>query len=197
MLTRMVSFVDANPGTKLLVASSMGQHAVAGQPRELQVYVHSAEQFFQRLGLSSEQWSARPAMFAQYNFCVPTNMADALASKLEGVSINAEPLVFRRGPDGFFSIDFGHENLPNCQVGFEGQFEPLDAWGLYNVEITDKSGCTAYHIPEGSLLVYGGASEHRTGSRPQISVLDICPSILHGFGVRVPDYMNKSRLAFA
>lgn len=193
MLSELIAFVDSDPSYSLVVASSMGQQAVAGNPRELQVYVQDAAKFFSRLGIEPGQWEPRPAMFAQYNVRVQPSHVGTLAMQLARIQIAGEPLEFRTGPDGFFSLDFGQENLPDAQVRFDGVDESLERWGLYNVEIADKSGCTAYHIHEGILLTLTGAAPD--ASRTEVSALDVTPALLQHFGVTPPAYMRRPALA--
>jgi hypothetical protein len=60
---------------------------------------------------------------------------------------------------------------------------------MVNVEIEDKSGSSAYHIPQGCLFIYDPRERSRKTDRPNIATTEIAPSILRNFGARVPDYM--------
>jgi hypothetical protein len=71
----------------------------------------------------------------------------------------------------------------------------LEECGLRNTEIEDKSGTSAYHIPEGCLFIYDPQDRSVKNERPTISALDIAPVILRNFGTERPEYMTrKSRL---
>ena len=67
-----------------------------------------------------------------------------------------KPLTYRRSDGGFFALDFGHPNMHErpTPVSTTAERHPLAAFGLKAVEIEDRSGTTAYHVPEGILTVY-------------------------------------------
>ncbi len=75
----------------------------------------------------------------------------------------------------------GHRNL---HVGpavchFNGETRSFEELGMKNVEIEDRSNTSAYHIPQGALLIYDPRNRHLDqGPRTQISTLDIMPAIL-------------------
>jgi hypothetical protein len=64
---------------------------------------------------------------------------------------------------------------------------------LENRVIEDKSASTAYHIPQGTTLIYSADSAGTP--RTEISTLDLAPSILQNFGVAIPSYMRKPGVA--
>jgi hypothetical protein len=195
MLAKVMAHVDRRPDCRLIVASSMGQEAIVAEPLEVQVYINNPTRFFERLGIAGADWQEQPSMFARYNIVVNEAMASRLETELPKVHIDRFALGFRRGENGFFSIDFGHANLPNCKVTYNGQSDSLESWGLFNLEIADKSGCSAYHIHEGSMMVYGGVKP--SSERPQVSTLDLCPAILKNFGIKAPPYMRSSQTFLA
>jgi hypothetical protein len=107
------------------------------------------------------------------------------------VRIGGHPLAVQRRDGGFFTLDFGQPNLhgrPDA-AAVAGEPRSLDSLGLEAVEIEDRSGTTAYHVPEGVLAVYDPARSAGTGGRPEISVLEVAPALLRRFGVEPPDYM--------
>ena len=63
--------------------------------------------------------------------------------------------------------------------------------GLYNQEIQDKSGSSAYHIPEGCLFIYDPKDRSVKKDRPVMGNLEIAPTIIRNFGIRPPEYMQK------
>jgi len=190
--SRLVAFVDRNPGYVLWVATSMGQAATVALPLETQLYVTDLERFTAAMGLQSEDWSRMPAMLPQVNLRVSESKVAGFRATVESLRIAGEKLVYRETEHGFFSLDFGHHNLSDdvpITVGTRAvDFATL---GVTNVEITDKSGTTAYHIPSGTLVVYDPADRSsRPAGRPQISALEIAPTLLRNFGVAVPAYMK-------
>jgi hypothetical protein len=72
-----------------------------------------------------------------------------------------------------------------------GQTIPLEHSGMANVKIQDRCGATAYHIPQGSLIIYAPARGLNGNDVAMISTTDIAPTLLRNFNVAVPDYMNK------
>jgi len=199
MFARLTRFADRNPEYQIWVATSMGQAATSANAIETQLYIDDLNTFMSAVGMSVEQWTRQPAMLPQYNVVVMPGMEDILRSCLGGVEICGKPLSFREREGGFFSIDMGHPNInePQYAVCINGQQHSLRDVGLKNVEIADKSGSSAYHIPEGCLFVYDPKDRSMKSGRPEISTLEIAPAILRNFAAQVPGYMIRpSRLSF-
>lgn len=191
MLGRLLRHVDRHPGTELIVATSMGQEAVETEAMETQLYVTKPDRFVEQLGVARGEWKTRPAMLPSFNFEVPADKADYVAARLKSMTVNGSRVSHRISGEGFFSVDFGHPNLRDTVVMIGNDSVSLAECGLENVEIQDRSGTTAYHIPEGTLMIYDGRS--KDGSKVQASTLDIAPYILSKFGVDRPAYMRASR----
>ena len=67
--------------------------------------------------------------------------------------------------------------------------------GLETVEIEDRSGTTAYHVPEGILAIYDPARPPAAAAgRPEVSVLEVAPTILQTLGVDPPAYMTRPKV---
>ena len=76
---------------------------------------------------------------------------------------------------------------------------PVDpaALGLSLIDLQDAAGANAYHIPEGSLIVYDPTrARHRDTFEvtDTLSTVEIAPSILQNFGVERRSYMEAGRL---
>lgn len=191
---RLVAFADRNPEYVVWVATSMGQEAIETSPLETQLYLTEAGKFTAALGLDPADWEPRPAMLPQWNVLVRPGKAGIFRDALGGVEIDGRPLGFREAAGGFFSLDFGHQNLfdkpQQAKVG--GRAVPFADLGLKNVEIEDKSNASAYHIPQGTLLIYDPTRrEVKRVARTQVPVTEIAPTILRNFAVPVPAYMAK------
>ena len=190
---RLAAFVDRHRGYSLWVATSMGQEATVAASLETQLYITDLEQFMARMGLQPHQWQQRPAMLPQTNVMVVEHGVDDFRERLESLRVHGEPVYFREAAEGFFSIVLGQPNLYEQPpvASLAGNDVPFAELGLENVEIQDKSGTTAYHIPQGCLFVYdplrAGVAEHL----PQISTLDIAPAILKNYAVPLPPYMKR------
>jgi len=191
MLRRLMEFVNRNPDFRLVIASSMGQQAVESRPTETLLYVTEPEQFMQSLGLRREDWELRPAMFPQLNVRIADEQKRAAFEQIaKTLEINGAPVHSRAASDGFFSLDFGHENVSEIIVKINGQLKSSSETGINNVVIQDKVGVTAYHIPQGSMLIYDGKTAPK-GGITQVSTSDVAPAILQNFGINAPGYMNK------
>jgi hypothetical protein len=134
-------------------------------------------------------------MLPQWNLLMSSGLEDLARKRLAAVEICGEQLSFRERERGFFSIDMGHPNVSEdtCDLRVNGQRKSLADLGLRNVEISDKSGSSAYHIPEGCLFIYDPKDRSRKLGRPEISTLEIAPAILRNFGLQAPGYMAQTR----
>ena len=67
--------------------------------------------------------------------------------------------------------------------------------GFANVAVEDGAGQSAYHVREGSLIIYPAPGRRVQRERAEISTLEIAPAILRTLGVESPSYMVDSRIA--
>jgi hypothetical protein len=198
MIERLAGHIDADPGAQLWIASSMGQRATMAESLETQLYITDPSRFLEAMGLGGEHaWQRRPAMLPQFNLVVGAGYVEPFRAALETVRVDGQPLPFRQSDNGFFSLDFGQPNLhehPDA-VTIAGEPRPLASLGLETVEIEDRSGTTAYHVPEGILAVYDPTRPPPAGDpRPEVSVLEVAPTILQTLGVDPPPYMTEPKL---
>jgi predicted AlkP superfamily phosphohydrolase/phosphomutase len=94
-------------------------------------------------------------------------------------------------------MDWGQPNLHDCPdaVRVRGSALAPESIGLTCVEIEERSDTTAYHVPEGIFAIYDPQDRSvKPADRPEVSVLEIAPTILDTFGVAVPDYMQSPSL---
>jgi hypothetical protein len=200
MLGRLLAFIRSNGDYSLWLTSSMGQKATVALAQETQLYLVDVDAFMRRMGLKAGEYQRMPAMLPQVNVQVTREKVAAFEARLRQVRVGEQALGFRSGR-GIHSLDFGHGNLSNATPirvsDFVGTFADF---GLVNVEIQEKSGTNAYHIPQGTLIVFDGRrgngevmsdGDARRSIRPEVSVLEIAPALLRNFGVEVPDYMVK------
>jgi hypothetical protein len=64
--------------------------------------------------------------------------------------------------------------------------------GIDPVVIEDRTGSSAYHIPNGTLLIYDPANRSPKPGYTQISTEDIAPTILQNYSVPVSGYMRNA-----
>ena len=198
MFESLVRFANKNTDYQIWVVTSMGQAATLATAVETQLYIVDLDKFMGRLGFESTEWAQRPAMLPQTNLVAVPGAVARLAEALEQLRIDGTPVQFRPREHGFFSIDMGHVNLDanKTRVTLGSHSWTLEECGLRNTEIEDKSGTSAYHIPEGCLFIYDPQDRSVKNGRPTISTLDIAPAILRNFGTERPEYMTReSRLA--
>ena len=193
MFAELARFVDRNPGSALWVATSMGQHATRASACETQLYLMHPETFMQALGLSSSEWSFRPAMLPQFNCIVAPARVEAVRRAVKTLRIDGEQVLVLEKSDGFFCFTFGHVNMQgeSHHAELDGRVRKFEELGLKNVEIDDKSGTCAYHIPQGCLFVYDPTDVSPKAARPTITTLDIAPAILNNFALKIPSYMKQ------
>jgi hypothetical protein len=112
---------------------------------------------------------------------------------MSGFAIDGKPVGFRRREAGFFSIDMGHTGIDESKhaATLHGRKMSFDSLGLFNQEIQDKSGSSAYHIPQGCLFIYDPKDRAVKADRPTIGNLDIAPAIIQNFGIKPPEYMQR------
>jgi hypothetical protein len=197
MLARLVAFADAHPEYQVWTASSMGQRATMAQALETAVYLVDLATFMRRLGMPDGCWEPRPAMLPQTNVVVHGALASTFQRELTKVHLVDKPLRYRRTDGGFFAMDLGHANMHTrpTPVRYGGGRHPLAEFGMKAVEIEDRSGTTAYHVPEGILAVYDPrGTAARTTDRPRISTLEIAPALLTSCGVAPPPYMARQTI---
>jgi hypothetical protein len=195
MVERVARQVEANPGSQLWIASSMGQRATMAEGLETQLYLTRPVRFFEAMGLPDEDaWQRRPAMLPQFNLVVEDRYVEQFRDALGTVRVGGEPLRFKQAGSGFFSLDFGQPNLhdrPDA-VTIAGETVPIASLGMETVEIEDRSGTTAYHVPEGILAIYDPVRPAAgDGARPEVSVLEVAPAVLQALGVEPPSYMAR------
>ncbi len=179
------------PDATVVVASSMGQAAIRPSKDTRGARVADVDALVSAVGWSGEM-ERRPAMEPQTALHVPDDDARAdLVSRLGAL----------HGPDGgaLFEVDEVGPTLSlTLRVGAalaedprvrtaSGETLPAAALGLEHIEAETPG--TAYHIPEGILLVRGPGVEPDAGRAP-VSALDYAPTLLGRLGVPAPESME-------
>lgn len=193
LFARLAGFVEANPEYQLWIATSMGQAATRAKPCDSQLYIVDRPRFMTAMGVATSDWSSRPAMQPQTNVVVAEARRDAFRAALAKLSFEGKPLHFREAENGFFSIDLGQEGYltkPNI-AQFGGRDVAFKDMGIAPVEIEDQTHSSAYHIPQGTLLIYDPSDRSPKPGFTQMSTEEIAPTLLKNFGVPVPGYMRS------
>ena len=190
---RLVNFVDRHPDYTLWITSSMGQAATTAKPLRSQLYLTNIAKFMQRLGIPAESWRQCPAMQPDISVFVSDDWVEHFKQSLEQLSIHQQSVQFDQQSQGFFSLFFGHKDLPEsaAYAMFNGRNIPFKDLGLENVSIDDSANTNAYHVPEGLLIIYDPKKHPDRTTRERISTLEIAPTILENFAIEIPSYMQK------
>lgn len=193
MIGRLVKFIEKNPEYSLWIVSSMGQQAVEAKEIYTDLFVTNGKKFMDNFNLGSGYYELKPSMVPQFNVQVHIDKRKEFEDKLATLKINGQGVHARQKAEGFYSLDIGLPNLEEGSIKIElmNQIIPLEHSGMENVKIQDRCGATAYHIPQGSFIIYAPAKGLNGNDVTSISTTDIAPSILRNFNIRVPDYMNK------
>lgn len=191
MLGKLAKFVNRNPDYKLILSSSMGQHAIESEPIETQLYIVDHAKFMKLFGLEQTDFELKPSMLPQFNYEFKSNIAEKMQVLLKSVKINGNDLSFRDLGNNRVSLDFGQQNLKSVSIEIDGKSIALEDSGLKNVEIEDRSSATAYHIPEGHFYIYHPVKTKNQLHSTNVPTCEIVPTILTNFGIAPKDYMVK------
>ena len=193
MIGRLVKFIDKNPEYSLWILSSMGQQAVEAKEIYTDLFVTNGKRFMDNFDLGSGSYELKPSMVPQFNVQIHVDKRREFEEKLATLRISDQSINFRQKAEGFYSLDIGIPNLDESKIRIElmGQQILLEHSGMENVKIQDRCGATAYHIPEGSFIIYAPARRLNGNDVAKISTKDIAPTILRNFNVAIPDYMSK------
>ncbi len=192
-LRELMAFVHARDEYVLVAASSMGQAAADSEPLKSQLYLVDAPSFMARLGVPASDWSLRPAMAPTVSVYVNPPALEAFRRSLSRLSVNGRALAYEERERGFFSLVFGHRNLPDRDIRVSLAGAPVEPreLGLSNVRVEDESNSTGYHVPEGSLLIYDPRRPVSERSRACVDTTRIAPTILEILGVARPRYWSE------
>lgn len=193
MIGRLLKFIEKDPGYSLWILSSMGQQAVEAKEIYTDLFVTNGKLFMDNFRLGSGMYELRPSMVPQFNVMIHPDKRKEFEEKLATFRINDQTIHCRQKSEGFYSLDIGFPNLEESKIKIElmGEKIPLSYSGMENVKIQDRCGATAYHIPQGSLIIYEPKATKMDNAVTNISTTDIAPSILRNFNVGIPTYMSK------
>jgi len=190
MIARLVQHCESRRDAVLMVASSMGQGPTVARPVTTQLYVTEPARFMAALGAGEGEWERRPAMLPQFNARVAAPRRDEVRRRLAAFLVEGAPVEVVEKEDGFFSVSLGHPDVHDGtrRAVLDAVERPFADLGLDCVHMEDMTGTSAYHVPEGTLVIYDPtAPAPAAGARPvEVSTVDVVPSILGHFGLPVP-----------
>ena len=188
----LLAFVNSDPRYVLAITSSMGQAAIEGQANvETQLNFSDIGRFMRLLGAEPDDWRSERAMAPLYMITVRPDLVSEIGAKLGQVAINGKTLDFIYRGEGVYRIELGQANLQANEINITLDGRPIakEAAGMVNLRIQDEAGSNAYHVPQGSLIVYDPERPAVGSKRGQRSTLEVAPAILANFGVPRPHYM--------
>ncbi|MBI1343040.1 MAG: hypothetical protein GC171_08915 [Terrimonas sp.] len=193
MIGRLVKFIDRHPEYALWISSSMGQFAVEAREIETDFIVKDGKRFMEMFNLGPGNYTLKPSMIPQFNVEVKEGVQTEFETRLKTLKINGQQVHFRHKGDHFYSIDIGFPNLDEGSIKIELMNEeiPVAKSGMQNIKIQDKCGATAYHIPQGSLIIYEPARGLQKGGMTTLATTEIAPSLLNNFNIPLPSYMSR------
>lgn len=201
-LARVARHVDANAGTVLVIAASMGQGPIPYRDMQQAYVVTDTDRLIRAMGFRGAEVGL--AMYPRTSIQFPTEgEAGAAMAPLAAVTSDGDPLFNSLELQGTtlsfeISLQFDTPELSD-RVRYERGGEQVDGVvGDLGVEIRSRpgGGNTAYHVPEGMFVAYGDGLEP-DHSRDKVSVLDAAPSILGLLGVEPAPSMQGEPTIFA
>jgi hypothetical protein len=189
-LGRIQSYVATHPDTVLIVAASMGQGPIEYLEIRQTYVLHDAARLISALALEGAEPGL--AMYPRVSLRLPSPAAaEAAIEPITSVTSPLGPMfhdVRVHGTTISFEINYEYaaNDLPS-KVTYRpaGGGTPIDA-DVADLGVIVRSrpggGNTAYHVPEGMLLAWGGGISPDP-SRQACSVLDAAPSILSLLGL--------------
>ena len=175
-IAELMKYVDHSPNAELWVCTSMGQSPVEGyEAIKSQLYLVNPSALLAFLGLDSSAYTIEPTMAPRVTFRAATQRDNfALVESLRGFMIAGKALEVMTGCNSA-TLRIMHWNvLPS--LTFNGSDVLLSDAGFEMVDISDSSGTSAYHIPEGVLMIYGKDSG-RYG-RDQVIQTEVISSLI-------------------
>jgi hypothetical protein len=189
MLRKIVQFTEKNPEFSLVVASSMGQAAIAYRKTYEFLTITDVRKFMSVVGVSTESFEISPAMVPCISLQLKGLDTVDLRRRLEDIKIGTEAMVFSKRPDkrlcfeireGYLHLFVQFDNYDGpLTISYRGTEKSFHEAGLSMMAHEDGVNCTAQHIPQGSLLIY--SSDSPDNSRTSISTADFVPSVLSNF----------------
>ena len=156
-LNRLVKYANSRSNYEIWVCTSMGQAPVINYlPVKTQLYITNPKRFLQFLGFDDNLFEIMPAMMPRCTFKSKKELIKELSETLQGFLLDNKKCELMEIENSLtIKIDYINK-IP--RITFNQKDACLEEAGLAIVKIDDNSGSSAYHIPEGVLLIYGSDS---------------------------------------
>ena len=176
----------------LCIATSMGQASIDRGEYIPELFINRFNSISRALGLEENCYEILPAM--QPDLCIKCENHFALNQLRKNIeklkSDNNEILVERYNPVGLF-LNLSIQNSKNCALEKKIRIkDKIFKLSELEIDLIKRDQGTGYHIPEGSLLLYGDlANEFKYLNNQLIDSRQVAPLFLKYFGLDKPDYM--------
>lgn len=196
MLGRLLRWAAADPEREVWIATSMGQAATrADNQATSQLYLEDVDRFMAYFGWGPRDFVQQPAMRPRVVIAVDPSRAQELRGRLADIELGpgAKLGVEVLGGGRFCLAVPVLQDHVATDATVDGRPVPLAALGLRNTPIEDESGQTAYHVPQGALIVHRAGAQGRIAvPTRQCSTLELAPMVLARLGVTAPEYMHAA-----
>ena len=184
----LINYSRKRENCEIWICSSMGQTAVKNyKVVSSQLFITNEKSFFHKLGIDFTLFNRKPTMMPRYTY-ESKNLEEIkkLSNKLLNLYIDNKPVALVKQMDAESNQQTIGGNtislrIISCnkipKIHFYGKECTLTELGMEMIEVDDKSGTSAYHIPQGVLMIFG-ADSNRFNSREEINTINISKMII-------------------
>ena len=175
-LQKLLNYAENHGNCEIWVCTSMGQAPVLDyEPINTQLYLTDPLKLLDFLGLNPCNYEIKPAMMPRWTFKGSKKNVLVLSELIKNVLIDSK-YIEQMIDEVTLTIKLECINkVP--KIEYKGKTIQLKDIGFDLVKVEDKSGTSAYHIPEGMLLIYGRNSERFNTN--QIVLTDQIKKLIH------------------
>ena len=154
-INELIDFVDKNNDFQLWILSSMGQSAVKDYcPGNSFWHIKNIKEFFSSICGISVELEELTQMIPHYSLKSDPKTIDLIFQKFNYLQSNADFFI-RSKTETTISIYLETYDLEDIWFKQKDAKEFIDIKGLEKINIDEKTGSSAYHVPEGILYRYG------------------------------------------
>jgi len=157
-LNKLLKYAKEHGNCEVWVCTSMGQAAVVDyEPVRSQIYISDTNKLLEFIGLNPKNYEIMPAMFPRWTFKGSKNEILKLTNSLNSLLIDDSPIETMSDE---FTVTVKIECFNKIPIiKYNENIIDFKEIGFESLKIKDGSGSSAYHIPEGMLLIFGKNSE--------------------------------------
>lgn len=157
-LNSLIKYAEKNNNCEIWICTSMGQSPVINySPVEYQLYIKKPEKLIEFFRINPKSFIIKPAMMPRWTLKGSKNDIEKLSESLNQLLIDGKACEQMYGENTLTIKIECINKIPD--ITFLGRRIDYKDIGLELVKIDDNSGSSAYHIPEGVLMIYGQDSE--------------------------------------